>query len=198
MSIHTRFAQVARAGALGYAQVIHRYAQTAHNPRRRCAQEYPQSLWITVVHTRSPRGRPLVICLLRAGSPSTSSSAAAVGFDAAARVSAFAPDAFGDLARRCGFADGGGHVRQRDTIPAGLWTRADWVRLLLLPGQISFSWQTPNNRSLRFPTLTGSEFITANIASHARNRQRLANSPETLIIFVIKQWLTSRPNYAQR
>jgi hypothetical protein len=65
----------------------------------------------------------------RAGSPSTSSSAATVGFDAAAQVSAFAPDAFGDLARRCGFADGGGHVRQRDTIPAGLWTRTEPLRL---------------------------------------------------------------------
>jgi hypothetical protein len=198
MSIHTRFAQVARAGAQGYAQVIHRYGQTAHNPRRRCAQEYPQSLWITVVHTRSPRGRPLVICRLRARGHPVRRPRRPRWASTPPPRRAFAPDAFGDLARRCGFADGGGHVRQRDTIPAGLWTRADWVRLLLLPGQISFSWQTPNNRSLRFPTLTGSEFITANIASHARNRQRLANSPETLIIFVIKQWLTSRPNYAQR
>jgi hypothetical protein len=38
------------------------------------------------------------------------------------------PDAFAGLARRCGFADGGRHVRQRDTIPADLWTRADSLR----------------------------------------------------------------------
>jgi methyltransferase (TIGR00027 family) len=40
-------------------------------------------------------------------------------------LSALAPDAFADLAKQCGFADGGKHVRQRDTIPACLWARAD-------------------------------------------------------------------------
>jgi methyltransferase (TIGR00027 family) len=43
-------------------------------------------------------------------------------------LSDFAPDAFAGLARRCGFADGGRHVRQRDTIPAALWTRTDSLR----------------------------------------------------------------------
>jgi methyltransferase (TIGR00027 family) len=43
-------------------------------------------------------------------------------------LSAFTPDAFAGLARRCRFTDGGRHVRQRDTIAAGLWTRADSLR----------------------------------------------------------------------
>jgi hypothetical protein len=43
-------------------------------------------------------------------------------------LSAFAPDQFAGLARGCGFADGGRHVGQRDTIPRALWTRADSLR----------------------------------------------------------------------
>jgi len=122
MSVHTRFAQVACAGAQGYAQVIHRYAQTAHNPRRRCAQEYPQSLWITVVHARSPEDRPLVICLLRPQSEGETLQGDRAGELISYHrphgthpvlsgergepwVSAFAPDAFADL-----------------------WTRADSLR----------------------------------------------------------------------
>jgi methyltransferase (TIGR00027 family) len=39
-------------------------------------------------------------------------------------LSVFAPDELSDLAHQCGFASAR-HVRQRDTVPAGLWTRGD-------------------------------------------------------------------------
>jgi methyltransferase (TIGR00027 family) len=42
-------------------------------------------------------------------------------------LSIFAPEQLTDLARRCGFAEVR-HVRQRDTIPAGLWDRTDSLR----------------------------------------------------------------------
>ena len=38
------------------------------------------------------------------------------------------PEQMRDEAGGCGFADGGTHVGQRDTIPAWLWTRADSLR----------------------------------------------------------------------
>jgi methyltransferase (TIGR00027 family) len=42
-------------------------------------------------------------------------------------LSVFTPDDLSDLARRCGFA-AVRHVRQRDTIPGGLWKRSDSLR----------------------------------------------------------------------
>ena len=42
-------------------------------------------------------------------------------------LSVLAPDELSDLARRRGFA-AVRHIRQRDTIPAGLWTRSDALR----------------------------------------------------------------------
>jgi methyltransferase (TIGR00027 family) len=61
-------------------------------------------------------------------------------------LSAFAPDDLSGLARQCGFTSVR-HVRQRDTIPAALWTRTD----SLAPAELAVLVHAANHRPQKGP-----------------------------------------------